>query len=155
MSLFIRWSDVGLAGEPVQKVQVSDAEWRRKLTPEQYRVARGKGTERPHSGYVQDGFFSSKNFRNFKKFLRIIFLCESLHFSPLLGLQHLLLKDADIFNLNSAGIFHKTTSTKGLVTDILATRDTGSSIATSDKGRTTASVAILHCSGDDLIRALR
>ena len=37
--------------EPVLR---SDAEWRARLTPEQYRIARSKGTERPFCGTLLD-----------------------------------------------------------------------------------------------------
>src|SRR3954447_22943185 len=36
------------------RVEKSDAEWRAQLTPDQYKIARGKGTERPFCGTLLD-----------------------------------------------------------------------------------------------------
>jgi len=38
----------------VEKLELSDAAWRQRLTAEQYRVLRQKGTERPFSGALWD-----------------------------------------------------------------------------------------------------
>ena len=36
------------------RVEKTDAEWRAQLTPEQFEIARGKGTERPYCGTLLD-----------------------------------------------------------------------------------------------------
>lgn len=43
-----------LVGVDVPKVVKADEEWAEQLTPEQYQIARGKGTERPFCGTLLD-----------------------------------------------------------------------------------------------------
>ncbi|WOC39415.1 peptide-methionine (R)-S-oxide reductase MsrB [Polaribacter sp. HL-MS24] len=46
--------------EPNHRVEKSDSEWQEILTPEQYRITRQKGTERPHSGALCSSFDQGK-----------------------------------------------------------------------------------------------
>lgn len=51
----LTWKEVisySTSGNPVpdQRVEKSEEEWSKQLTPEQYRITRKKGTERAHSG---------------------------------------------------------------------------------------------------------
>ena len=38
----------------IKKLQLTDAQWRERLTPEQYEIMRQKGTERPYTGQYWD-----------------------------------------------------------------------------------------------------
>lgn len=43
-----------------QRVEKTDEEWKKQLTPEQYRITRRKGTERPFSGELCNAFGPGK-----------------------------------------------------------------------------------------------
>lgn len=51
----ITWKDIinfSVNGNPIpdKRVEKTPAEWKQQLTPEQFRITRLKGTERPNSG---------------------------------------------------------------------------------------------------------
>lgn len=43
-----------LAAHPVEKLVLSDAEWKKRLTPAQYHILREEGTERPYTSPLND-----------------------------------------------------------------------------------------------------
>ena len=50
----VSWSYPTKEVTDLEKVKKSEEEWRRELTPEQYEVVRGKGTEAPFSSELND-----------------------------------------------------------------------------------------------------
>ncbi|MBK6264787.1 peptide-methionine (R)-S-oxide reductase MsrB [Marivirga sp. S37H4] len=45
----IKWANNG-SPQPPKRVEKTDAEWKQELSPEQYQIARKKGTERAYTG---------------------------------------------------------------------------------------------------------
>jgi len=41
-------------GQPIEKIELTEAEWKARLTPAQYRILRKDGTERPFSSSLND-----------------------------------------------------------------------------------------------------
>ena len=54
--MFASWLRLGkaMAKEIIEKLQLSDTEWKQRLTPEQYDVLRHEGTERPFSSPLNE-----------------------------------------------------------------------------------------------------
>ncbi|MEN8788503.1 MAG: peptide-methionine (R)-S-oxide reductase MsrB [Flavobacteriaceae bacterium] len=46
--------------KPDRRVEKSEAEWRKQLSPEQFRITRKKGTESPHSGALCTSYDAGK-----------------------------------------------------------------------------------------------
>jgi len=61
----INWNDIirfSTKGnpQPPHRIEKTNKEWQSQLTPEQYRITRLKGTERPHSGALCSVYDSGK-----------------------------------------------------------------------------------------------
>ncbi len=61
----LTWKDVinfTVKGNPVpdRRVEKTEEEWKKQLTPEQYRITRAKGTEAPHTGALCSSFEAGK-----------------------------------------------------------------------------------------------